>query len=49
MQPLNIVIVGAGIGGLEAALALAEDGHQILILDSVAEFGEVIAAFLVDC
>jgi 2-polyprenyl-6-methoxyphenol hydroxylase-like FAD-dependent oxidoreductase len=41
MKPLNIVIVGAGIGGLEAALALAEDGHQILVLDAVTEFGEV--------
>ena len=42
MKPLNIVIVGAGIGGLEAALALAGDGHQVLVLDSVTEFGEVL-------
>ena len=41
MKHLNIVIVGAGIGGLEAALALSEDGHQVLVLDSVTEFGEV--------
>jgi NADPH-dependent 2,4-dienoyl-CoA reductase/sulfur reductase-like enzyme len=42
MKPLNIVIVGAGIGGLEAALALAGDGHQVVVLDSVTEFGEVL-------
>jgi 2-polyprenyl-6-methoxyphenol hydroxylase-like FAD-dependent oxidoreductase len=42
MKPLKIVIVGAGIGGLEVALALAMDGHQILVLDSVTEFGDVI-------
>ena len=42
MKPLNIVIVGAGIGGLETALALAGDGHQVLVLDSVTEFGEVL-------
>lgn len=41
MKSLKIVIVGAGIGGLEAALALAEDGHQVLVLDAVPEFTEV--------
>ena len=48
MQPLDIVIVGAGIGGLEAALALAEEGHQIVVLDSVSEFGEANTPFLPD-
>lgn len=49
MKPLNIVIVGAGIGGLEAALALAEDGHQILVLDAVTEFGEVLQSLFKYC
>lgn len=41
MKPLKIIIVGAGIGGLEAAIALAEDGHEILVLEAVSAFAEV--------
>ena len=41
MKNLVIVIVGAGIGGLQAALALAADGHQVTVLESVKEFLEV--------
>lgn len=41
MEKLDVVIVGAGIGGLETALALAQDGHKSIILDSVKEFTEV--------
>jgi salicylate hydroxylase len=41
MKNLNIVIVGAGIGGLETALALACDGHKITVLEAVSEFAEV--------
>jgi salicylate hydroxylase len=35
------VLVGAGIGGLQTALALAADGHTVTILESVKEFLEV--------
>jgi len=41
MHNLNIAIVGAGIGGLQAALALAKDGHQITVFESTKEFLEV--------
>lgn len=41
MKQLNVVIVGAGIGGLATALALAKDGHHITLIDAVKEFAEV--------
>ena len=39
--PLPILIAGGGIGGLAAALALAQDGHQVTVLEQSAAFGEV--------
>ena len=47
MRQLDVVIVGAGIGGLETALALAQDGHRITVLDAVKEFTEVGAGIRV--
>lgn len=41
MKELNVVIVGAGIGGLQTALALAADGNKVTILESVKEFLQV--------
>ena len=35
-----IVIAGGGIGGLAAALALAQKGFRSIVLEQVAEFGE---------
>jgi 2-polyprenyl-6-methoxyphenol hydroxylase-like FAD-dependent oxidoreductase len=41
MKNLKIVIVGAGMGGLEAALALAADGHGVTVLEGAEKFEEV--------
>ncbi len=37
MDKLNVLIVGAGIGGLTAALCLARRGHAVQILEQSAE------------
>jgi salicylate hydroxylase len=37
----DIVIVGAGLGGLLASIGLALDGHRVTILEQAASFGEV--------
>jgi salicylate hydroxylase len=43
MKNLNVLVVGAGIGGLSTALALSSDGHKVTVLEGVKEFLEVSA------
>jgi glycine/D-amino acid oxidase-like deaminating enzyme len=43
-QSLNIVIVGAGIGGLTAAIYLRRQGHKVTILEQSRFANEVGAA-----
>ncbi|WFF40551.1 FAD-dependent urate hydroxylase HpxO [Salinicola endophyticus] len=44
---LNVLVIGAGMGGLTAALALKHRGHQVAVVDRVAELRPVGAAISV--
>ncbi|KAJ7206277.1 salicylate hydroxylase [Mycena pura] len=47
MNELSVIVVGAGIGGLQTALALAADGHTVTLLETVRQFLEVGAGIRV--
>ncbi|KAH8700322.1 hypothetical protein BGW36DRAFT_415423 [Talaromyces proteolyticus] len=40
-QLLDIVIVGAGLGGLATAIALAQSGHRVKVYEQASVLGEV--------
>ncbi|MGZ5187150.1 MAG: NAD(P)-binding protein, partial [Caldimonas sp.] len=40
-ESLPVLIAGAGIGGLAAALALAREGFRVEVLEQSAEIGEI--------
>lgn len=40
-NPVDVLIVGGGIGGLSAAFALAREGLRVRVLEQAPEFGEV--------
>ncbi|KAF2170958.1 hypothetical protein M409DRAFT_51198 [Zasmidium cellare ATCC 36951] len=46
-ERLNVVIVGAGLGGLGAAISLLLAGHEVHVLESASQIGEVGAGIQV--
>lgn len=44
-MPLNIVIIGAGLGGLAAALSIKQESptHDVLVVESAPVLAEVIS------
>ncbi|KAI0482030.1 FAD/NAD(P)-binding domain-containing protein [Xylariaceae sp. FL0804] len=44
---LHVAIVGAGLGGLGAAIAILLAGHQVTVLECAAEIGEIGAGIQV--
>jgi hypothetical protein len=44
---LNIVVVGAGLGGLAATHSLAQAGHRVMLLESAPRLGDVGAGIQV--
>ncbi|KAI1486356.1 FAD binding domain-containing protein [Biscogniauxia mediterranea] len=44
---LNVIVVGAGLGGLGAAIAILLAGHHVTVLEAAREIGEVGAGIQV--
>lgn len=47
VKPLNVAVIGAGLGGLSAALALRRAGHQVTLYERHDFAGEVGASLSV--
>ena len=42
----QVAIVGCGLGGLAAAIALRRQGHDVIILDQAAQLSEVCTSIM---
>lgn len=40
-QPLDIIVIGAGLGGLSAAISCALGGHKVTVLEGARELAEI--------
>jgi salicylate hydroxylase len=40
-NPLHVIVVGAGLGGLAAAIAIRQSGHDVTICEQAPALGEV--------
>ena len=49
MTPLNIAIVGAGMGGLAAAAGLRKMGHEVTIYEQARQFSRLGAGIQIGC
>ena len=41
VKPLHIIVIGAGLGGLAASIALSRAGHNVTVLEAASQLGEV--------
>jgi len=41
-EPLSIIVAGAGLAGLAAAISCALGGHKIIVLEGAKELAEVM-------
>jgi salicylate hydroxylase len=39
---IHVAIIGAGLGGLAAAIGISRAGHRVTILEQAEELGEVL-------
>lgn len=42
---LKVIIIGAGLSGLSAAIACALSGHDVIVLEGAKELAEVCHSF----
>lgn len=40
-SPLDVIVIGAGLGGLSAAISCALGGHNVTVLEGARELAEV--------
>lgn len=46
MSKLDLIVAGAGIGGLTAAIALQRDGHRVRVFEQAPSLGEIGAGVM---